>query len=347
MRRFWPNTVLLALVAFEGITGLYGLVSGAPDRAFLNDLHALGGWAIVLVMVWKVGIILRALRRPSGLAKRYASLFTLALLGIVLGLGFIWSSFGWWSVWGVSGVSLHIWLGAALVPLVAWHALQYTRVLRTGYSTDRRVTLRLAGGLAVGAGVWAVTESALKAFSLPGAERRFTGAYERGSFQGNDFPRVSWLNDSPEPIDPSRWTLTIDGAVDRSLSLTIRDFDSEGSELPSTEITGTVDCTGGWYSTHLWRGVPVADLLAMAGVRDGARSVTFTSVTGYYRRASLSDVRNYLLATHVDGESLSHGHGAPVRLVATGRRGYEWVKWVTVITVNTTTKWRQPPLPLQ
>ena len=82
-------------------------------------------------------------------------------------------------------------------------------------------------------------------------------------------------------------------------------------------------------------------------LEDGARSVTFGSVTGYYRRASLEESRNYLLATHVGDERISHGHGAPVRLVAPGRRGYEWVKWVNSVTVNDTSKWLQPPLPLQ
>ena len=35
-----------------------------------------------------------------------------------------------------------------------------------------------------------------------------------------------------------------------------------------------------------------------------------------------------MLATRVGGELLWHGHGAPLRLVAPGRRGYDWVKWV-------------------
>jgi DMSO/TMAO reductase YedYZ molybdopterin-dependent catalytic subunit len=35
-----------------------------------------------------------------------------------------------------------------------------------------------------------------------------------------------------------------------------------------------------------------------------------------------------MLATHVGEEQLSHAHGAPVRLVAPGVRGFQWVKWV-------------------
>ena len=40
-----------------------------------------------------------------------------------------------------------------------------------------------------------------------------------------------------------------------------------------------------------------------------------------------------LLATHVGDEPLSPGHGAPVRLVAPGRRGFQWVKWIDRIEV--------------
>ena len=33
-------------------------------------------------------------------------------------------------------------------------------------------------------------------------------------------------------------------------------------------------------------------------------------------------------------EPLSHEHGAPVRLVAPGRRGFQWVKWVTHVELH-------------
>ena len=64
------------------------------------------------------------------------------------------------------------------------------------------------------------------------------------------------------------------------------------------------------------------------------------------RRFSIAEVRGYLLATRVGGEPLDHGHGAPVRLVAPGRRGFEWVKWVDTVTLNTGSEWWQPPFPL-
>ena len=54
-----------------------------------------------------------------------------------------------------------------------------------------------------------------------------------------------------------------------------------------------------------------------------------------------------LLATTVGDETLSHRHGFPLRLVAPSRRGYQWVKWVTTLEVNDTSKWLQSPLPLQ
>ena len=33
--------------------------------------------------------------------------------------------------------------------------------------------------------------------------------------------------------------------------------------------------------------------------------------------------------------------------VCVGKRGFEWVKWVTSIEVNESPNWLQPPLPLQ
>ena len=111
-------------------------------------------------------------------------------------------------------------------------------------------------------------------------------------------------------------------------------------------MRATLDCTGGWHTTQDWTGIPLKEILERAGIKPEAASITVRSVTGYYRRFSLDEAERYLLATKVGTESLSHGHGFPVRLVAPGKRGFEWVKWVDSIEVNDTSKWWQPPLPL-
>jgi len=43
---------------------------------------------------------------------------------------------------------------------------------------------------------------------------------------------------------------------------------------------------------------------------------------------------DFLLATGVGDEPLAHEHGAPVRLVAPGRRGFQWVKWVVELQLD-------------
>jgi len=49
---------------------------------------------------------------------------------------------------------------------------------------------------------------------------------------------------------------------------------------------------------------------------------------------------------HAAAAPLSLGHGGPLRLVAPGRRGFWWVKWVTEVVVDDRPAWWQPPFPL-
>ncbi|MGI4895775.1 MAG: molybdopterin-dependent oxidoreductase, partial [Janthinobacterium lividum] len=77
-----------------------------------------------------------------------------------------------------------------------------------------------------------------------------------------------------------------------------------------------------------------------------ARSLLVHSRSGYRRRFPLTDLQSLLLATHVGGEPLDPAHGAPLRLVAPGRRGFWWVKWVDRIELQTAPPWWQSPFPL-
>ncbi|WP_413229304.1 molybdopterin-dependent oxidoreductase [Goekera deserti] len=70
-------------------------------------------------------------------------------------------------------------------------------------------------------------------------------------------------------------------------------------------------------------------------VRDGLR-----------HRFPLDDLDRLLLATDAGDAPLAARHGAPVRLVAPGRRGFWWVKWVTSVELSDRPPWWQSPFPL-
>src|SRR5439155_1099617 len=91
----------------------------------------------------------------------------------------------------------------------------------------------------------------------------------------------------------------------------------------------------GFFTTQRWRGSSLGRVLDVAGVPADARHVRVISHTGYRWSFSLDDARGLLLATATaSGGPLGHGHGAPCRLVAPGRRGFQWVKWVVRIELH-------------
>jgi DMSO/TMAO reductase YedYZ molybdopterin-dependent catalytic subunit len=218
-----------------------------------------------------------------------------------------------------------------LVPLLAFHLLKRAHDPReAAAAADRRDALRVMGLLAAGALVW---RGQRLLAALRGRAPRFTGSKPTGDLydtdtEGGTFPVTSWVADDPDPVDREAWTLRVSGRVEREMALGVDDLD------PTAERRATLDCTSGWYTVQSWRGVRVGDLLDAAGVRSTARYVRFVSVTGYRWSLPLAEAEDALLATGVGGEALSHGHGAPARLVAPGRRGFQWVKWVDRVEVR-------------
>ena len=347
MRHTWANAFVLALAVGSLATGYFALVAAEPEQAWHVSAHRMAGFAVVAVLIWKLPNVLRPLRRRFGAwtAQDWLAIAALTLLLIDILLGVAWAHAGKFSYMGASGMTWHSVLALLIAPLVLLHVARYRRLLRPRYWAERRSALRLVGLALAGAFLWQAGVRLNRTTGLAQA-KRFTGSYAAGDFTGNAFPTTSWLNDRPEVIDAAAWTLAVAGAVESPLTVGYTDLES-GAFGPREEEVATLDCTGGWHSTQRWSGVRLGRLLDAAGVQPSAASVTVTSATGYYRRYGMEQARGLLLATRVGGERLSHGHGAPVRLVTPGKRGFEWVKWVTRVEVNRTGSWLQPPLPLQ
>jgi DMSO/TMAO reductase YedYZ molybdopterin-dependent catalytic subunit len=314
---------LALLVALGLATGLSTWFAGSRQSAWVFAAHAALGTALALVVAWKLRRVWARVVTPARWDGRTgAGLGALLLVVAALGSGWAWSSGANVAAGGMSLLVWHGVLGLGLGGLVLGHALARARPLRTADLRSRRQFVAAAGVGAAAVAAWALQRPAERALGLAGARRRFTGSYAaRG-----DFPVTSWVADAPRSLDRATYRLAVHGEVHRPLALSAVQLDR------GDELVATLDCTGGFAATQRWRGVRLGALLDEAGVT-GAH-VRIVSHTGYRWSFALADARGLLLATHAGDEPLSHGHGAPVRLVVPGHRGFQWVKWVTRVEVH-------------
>ncbi|MGH2808801.1 MAG: molybdopterin-dependent oxidoreductase [Actinomycetota bacterium] len=326
------NLALLILLGLAFATGALAFAVGTGWSRLPVVLHGVVALAIVLLAPWKSVIAKRGVkrrRRGTVTSIAFTVIVTIALVfgvlhstGLAMGIG------------PLSSMQVHV--GAALValPLALWHVIvRRIRVHRTDVA--RRQLLRSAALMGGAATVYAATEGIVHAASLPGADRRFTGSFERGSGDPDAMPVTQWLNDSIPEIDPASWRLVVRGSEERSYPL-------EELAAFGDRVVATLDCTGGWYAEQEWGGVRLSRLIDDVG---DFRSVVVTSATGYKRRFSVDVLDDLYLAVDVGGAVLSAGHGVPARLVAPGRRGFWWVKWVESIELDAVPAWLQLPFP--
>jgi DMSO/TMAO reductase YedYZ molybdopterin-dependent catalytic subunit len=135
----------------------------------------------------------------------------------------------------------------------------------------------------------------------------------------------------------------------------------EKNEVPSTDEIGSESTTTCAVSAGEFTGVPLAEVLKRAGLKPGAAAVRMQGFDRgrpdfavQYRAVGRSDFKlidpgviNYekglplekalhpdtLLAWAMNGEYLTHIHGAPVRAVVPGWSGNWWVKWLQELEV--------------
>lgn len=137
--------------------------------------------------------------------------------------------------------------------------------------------------------------------------------------------------------DFADWRLTIDGLVERALSLSLVELRNAPSR---TQITRH-DCVEGWSAIGKWRGARLAPLLDKAGLRPEARFLVFhcadtldpnapPGLGRYYESIDLIDARHpqTLLAYEMNDAPLSVAHGAPLRLRVERQLGYKHAKYL-------------------
>ena len=277
--------------------------------------------------------------RPTGSAPparpgQLTSIVLAILVVLALLTGLLHSTGVLRDIDGYGVLLIHVGAGLlAIVPAVLH--IRRRRIRPRLTDVNRRTVLR--GGLlsAAAVGVYLAAEGLARALSLPGAQRRATGFLRtvlgrpgRRAVDVLDVRRCSGHR-------PGAWRLEV-RARQRQRAWTVSDIDAANDRVRRCSTAPAAGRPSRPGPAPGWPG---------CCRRERTGTVTVISATGYRRRLPLTD--DLLLATGFGGTALSPGHGAPLRLVVPGRRGFHWVKWVVRIEHDDHPWWWEPPLPLQ
>jgi len=133
-------------------------------------------------------------------------------------------------------------------------------------------------------------------------------------------------------IDLTTFQLEITGLVASSFSLNWEEIQQWPAVYSDTML---MYCVEGWEVWGNWKGILVEALLQKGSVKSTAKHVLFHCVDGYTTALPISYIEKYnaMLAYEVNGKSLKSHDGFPLRLIAFGKYGYKWAKWVNKLEV--------------
>jgi DMSO/TMAO reductase YedYZ molybdopterin-dependent catalytic subunit len=182
--------------------------------------------------------------------------------------------------------------------------------------------------------------------------------FDKGVFTPNDQFYVRWhWAVIPTDIDADKFSLTVHGHVNQTLSLSLSDI-LHG--LPSVQLSAVNQCSGnsrgffqprvpggewanGAMGNAIWTGVRLKDVLDKAGVKPGALQVRFKGLEEpvvadaphFMKSLDIDHARDgeVMIAYAMNGEQLPLVNGFPLRLVVPGWYATYWVKMLNDIEV--------------
>jgi DMSO/TMAO reductase YedYZ molybdopterin-dependent catalytic subunit len=211
-----------------------------------------------------------------------------------------------------------------------------------GRPVGRRIILGLLGLGALAVPLGARLQNATDGLLAAVSSKDPTGV--TGLLPGGGGFRFYSVADAIPHRAPAAYRLTVDGLVDRPTTYTLEQLKA----LPRTRLVRDVQCVTGWrVPATPFAGVRLAQLLATAGVKPGAKALHFTCFDGVYTESLTLDQARHpdlLVAYEMQDRPVTDAHGGPVRLYAGSMYFYKSAKWLSTITVTDRVKpgyWEQ------
>ena len=156
-----------------------------------------------------------------------------------------------------------------------------------------------------------------------------------GQFETRKWPVLD-LGVHPD-IATSDWSLTLDGAVQQSLTLDWSDL------MAMEQVTDVQDfhCVTTWSRFDLeFKGVRFSTLAALADPKTSATHIMCHAYDGYSTNVSLVEaLKDDVLLVHTaNGHPLDKAHGGPLRMVTPQLYAWKGAKWINRIEFMTADK---------
>ena len=159
--------------------------------------------------------------------------------------------------------------------------------------------------------------------------------YDITNLDPTPLKRFATMGRTEYEVDLANWHLTIKGQVSRSIVLTYEEM----LAMPSVEKKLLLTCPGFFSQVGIWKGIDMKELLLKAGIKGEGGAITFSCPFDGQIKNRKSFPREQVLANRVflaygiNGDTLPKKHGFPLRVVAEGAYGGNWIKYVDTVEV--------------